>query len=575
MRRFLTIVTCFALSACQTTQNTAPIQKFEAKPVSNWQYGAMVASANPMATQAGVDIIEKGGSAIDAAIAVQSVLSLVEPQSSGIGGGAFMLYFDAKTGDVQTYDGRETAPMGAKPDMFMQDGKPMEFWTAVKSGHSTGVPGVIAMLDLAWKDHGKLKWAQNFEPAIGLAENGYPLTKRTAEYAEILPKITTPGADIIATFYDENGKPKPAGTLMKNPAYGKTLREIGQYGPKVFYEGHIAKDIVQKVQSNAIPGTLSLEDMKNYRPTTHQPLCQTYRVHLMCGMPPPSSGGIGTLMIMGILENYDMKTLGNSTQGWHYFIEAQRLAYMDRDTYVADDKFVDVPTQGLLDKEYLKSRASLISETEAMKNVVAGNPKGSQKRGRDATGGVSGTSHFVIVDKMGNVVSMTTTVENLFGSQQMVDGFFINNQLTDFSFLPNDKDGTPIVNRVEAGKKPRSSMSPTIIFDKDGQFELAIGSPGGNAIIAYVTKAIIGVLDWDMPLIDALGLPNVIARREPAAMEYKRFDTNNAQALNAMGHTFQDGNGAENSGLHAIMLKDGKLIGAADPRREGNAQEAH
>lgn len=572
MRKFLCLTTCFAFVSCQTIDTK--IQTHEAKPVTGWQYGAMVSSANPEATKAGVEILEKGGSAIDAAIAVQTVLSLIEPQSSGIGGGAFMLYFDAKTGDVQTYDGRETAPLGAKPDMFMENGQPIEFWKAVKSGKSTGVPGVISMLHLAWSEHGKLPWKEGFNPAIKHAENGYALTKRTAELAALLPKLTEPGEGVKAHFFDKEGKPLAAGTLMKNPAYGQTLRDIANEGPKVFYEGRIAKDIVEDVAKNPNPGTLSLEDMKNYRAQKHEPLCQKYRTNLMCGMPPPSSGGIGTLMIMGILENYDMKAFGNSPKGWHHFIEAQRLAYMDRDTYVADDRFVDVPTQGLLDKEYLKSRAALMLSDKPMDKVVAGNPKGSQKRGKDATGGVSGTSHFVIVDKIGNVVSMTTTVENLFGAQRMVDGFFINNQLTDFSFKPVDSDGIPIVNRVEPLKKPRSSMSPTIIFDENGTFKLAVGSPGGNAIIAYVSKAIIGVLDWDLPLIDALGLPNVISRRVPSAMEYKRFDNASLIALQNMGHKFQDGGGAENSGLHAIMLKDGKLIGAADPRREGTAEAA-
>jgi gamma-glutamyltranspeptidase / glutathione hydrolase len=578
MRRFIILISCFAIVSCQTIPENPSLtntSKLEAKPAKNYQSGAMVASANPLATKAGVEILQKGGSAIDAAIAVQTTLSLVEPQSSGIGGGAFMLYYDAKTGDVKTYDGRETAPKAANSELLMQDGKPMEFWTAVKSGRSVGVPGVIAMLELAWKENGKLPWAQNFTPAINHAQNGYALTKRTSELLKSLERITTPGDGVKSYFYDANGKAYDAGTIMKNPAYAKTLHDIGKEGAKVFYNGYIARDIVADVQNNPIKGALSLEDMKNFKPQIHEPLCQTYRARTLCGMPPPSSGGIGTLMIMGILENFDMKTIGNSTKGWHNFIEAQRLAYMDRDTYVADDNFVDVPTKGLLDKDYLKSRAALIGNDAPMQNVIAGNPNGAQKRGKDATGGVSGTSHFVIVDKIGNVVSMTTSVENLFGSQRMVDGFFINNQLTDFSFTPKDKDGNLIVNRVEPLKRPRSSMSPTIVFDQNGQFELAIGSPGGNAIIAYVTKALIGILDWDLPLDEALALPNVISRRTPSAMEYKRFDNNQLQNLQNMGHTFQDGGGAENSGLHAIMLRGGKLIGAADPRREGTAEAAN
>lgn len=572
MRRIISIISCLSLVACQTLPATTNT-KFEAKPAKDWNYGGMVATANPLATQAGVEILEKGGSAVDAAIAVQTVLTLIEPQSSGIGGGAFMLYYDAKTGDVQSYDGREAAPMGATPDMFLDKttGKPMEFWTAVKSGRSTGAPAVLKMLHLAWSEHGKLGWDQGFQNAKNLAENGYKLTPRTAGLLQALPNMTEPGDGVKQYFYDKDGKPFAAGTLMKNPAYAKTMDDIATQGIDVFYKGYIAQDIVKAVQSKSIPGTLSMEDMANVRVERKEPLCQSYRVHMICGMGMPSSGGIGELMIMGIVENFDMPKMGNSVEGIHHYIEAQRLGYVDRDTYVADDKFVSVPVKGLLDKKYLKERAAIISNDKSFDKVSVGTPEGAHKRGKDATGKEHGTSHFVIVDKAGNVVSMTTSVENLFGSQTMVDGFFINNQLTDFSMLPVDADGMAIVNAVAAGKKPRSSMSPTIVFDKDGQFELGIGSPGGNAIIAYVTKALIGILDWDMPLQDALDQPNIIARSTPVSMEFSRMDKNKLDGLTALGHKFQGGGGAENSGLHAIMFKDGKLIGAADSRREGNA----
>lgn len=573
MRRILSIISCLSLVACQTLPSApeTPARKFEAAPAKNWHYGGMVASANPLATQAGVEILQQGGSAADAAIAVQTVLSLIEPQSSGIGGGAFMLYYDAKTGDVQSYDGREAAPSGATPDMFIDKttGKPMEFWTAVKSGRSTGAPAVLQMLHLAWVDHGKLGWDKGFQNAKNLATNGYNLTPRTADLLQALPQMTSPGDGVKQYFYDKDGKPFAAGTLMKNPAYAKTLDDIATQGIDVFYKGYIAQDIVKAVQSKPIPGTLNMADMANVRVERKEPLCQTYRVHLICGMGMPSSGGIGELMIMGIVENFDMAKMGKSTEGFHHYIEAQRLAYIDRDTYVADDNFVQVPIKGLLDKAYLKARAALISGDKVMDKVNAGTPEGAQKRGRDATGREHGTSHFVIVDKDGNVVSMTTSVENLFGSQTMVDGFFINNQLTDFSFIPFDADGTAIVNAVAAGKKPRSSMSPTIVFDRDGQFELGVGSPGGNAIIAYVTKALIGVLDWGLPLQTALDEPNIIARGTPINIETSRMDKATLDGLSALGHKFQSGGAAENSGLHAIMFKDGKLIGAADSRREG------
>lgn len=575
MKNISKIAAMFAVlaqvSCAPINANIVSSPKTEAQPVQNWSHGAMIAAANPMAVDAGLEILRKGGSAIDAAIAVQAMLGLVEPQSSGIGGGAFMVYYDAKTGDVQTYDGREIAPKGATPDMFMENGRPMDFWKAVKSGKSTGTPGVVAMLHLAWQDHGKIGWAEGFKPATRAARDGYPLTERTAGLIRELKNMTTPGEGALHYFYDENGNPYPAGHIMHNPEYAQSLDEIGQ-DYRVMYDGHIAQEIVANVQANPIAGTLSMEDMRTYQPSKREPVCRTYRLHLLCGMGPPSSGAIGTLAVLGILENFDMPAHKNDTQAWHLFIEAQRLAYIDRDTYVADDRFINVPIQGLLDKEYLRTRAALISPDKVMEKADAGVPQGASPRGRDATGGVTGTSHFVIVDNDGNVVSMTTTVENLFGSQRMVGGFFLNNQLTDFSFAPTDAQGQPIVNSIAAGKKPRSSMAPTIVFDRNGQFELAIGSPGGNAIIAYVTKSLIAILDWGMTPQEAVNLPNVIARRVPANMEYSRFDPATLQALQTMGHTFTNGGGAENSGLHAIMLSPNGLVGGVDTRREGVAR---
>lgn len=568
MRRFIALVSVFSLVSCQTIPT---FSQYEAKPVKTHNYGAMVASANPMATKAGLEIIEKGGSAIDAAIAVQTVLTLVEPQSSGIGGGAFMVYYDAKTGNVTTYDGREKAPISANPDWFMQNGKPMKFFDAVKSGKSVGAPSVLAMLNMAWKDGGKLPWADGFKRAETIATDGYALTERTRKLIDELAKNTDPAPDVKSYFYD-GAEIKPAGTIIKNPEYASTMREIAQTELQSFYHGRLAEAMVKKVAENPIPGGLTMADFAEVKPQKLEPLCQSYRVHKICGMAPPSSGGIGTLMIMGILENFNMPVMGNSTQGWHHFIEAQRLAYVDRDTYVADTAFVDVPIKGLLDKKYLRSRADMISPNKSIETANAGIPEGAKKRGKDATGGYGGTSHFVIVDKEGNVVSMTTSVEFIFGSQMMVGGFFLNNQLTDFSFAPNDANGTPIVNRVEAGKKPRSSMSPTIIFDKDGQFEMAIGSPGGNSIIAYVTKTIVAVLDWGMSLDEAIAQPNLIARKVPSNLEYKRMDEKIRLELEALGHTFTSSGNPEASGLHGIMVKNGKLIGAADPRREGTAE---
>jgi gamma-glutamyltranspeptidase/glutathione hydrolase len=581
MRHIITLGLALCLAACASNPAGSPPSGSqptalapEAKPAGKWAHGGMIAAANPLAVEAGLEILRAGGSAVDAAIAVQTALGLVEPQSSGIGGGAFMLHYDAKTGDVVAYDGREIAPAGATERLFLDEaGLPLPFWTAVKSGRSQGVPGAVAMLHLAWKEHGKLPWNRSFQPAIKLASDGFAISPRLNTVATQLKKVTEPGPDAVAYLMDETGTPLPAGTILKNAAYADTLSQIANQGPKAFYEGPIAADIVARSGQAPLPGTLSLADLKAYKPNKLEPICRAYRQRKVCGMGPPSSGGIGVLATLGILENFDMAATGASAPlGWHRLIEAQLLAYADRDTYVADDRYVAVPIKGLLDATYLKSRAALISDTSTMKTVEPGEPPGSVKRGRDATGNVFGTTHFVIVDQSGDVVSMTTTVEGLFGSQRMVRGFFLNNQLTDFSFLAVDAKGEPIANAPAAGKKPRSSMAPTLVFDKDGHFELAVGSPGGNAIIAYVAKAIVGMLDWNLSPQDAVGLPNVIARSIPVAIERKRASPELIQGLEALGQTFRDGGGAEGSGLHAIRLTPEGLVGGADPRREGVAR---
>ncbi|GIU68030.1 gamma-glutamyltransferase [Candidatus Phycosocius spiralis] len=582
MRHILSLGLALCLAACAINSVASPPSVSqpkasvpEAKPAGQWSHGAMIAAANPLAVEAGLEILRAGGSAVDAAIAVQTALGLVEPQSSGIGGGAFMLHYDAKTGDVVAYDGREVAPAGANERLFLDEaGAPLPFWAAVKSGRSQGVPGAVAMLYLAWQEHGKLPWSRSFQPAIILARDGFPISPRLNSSVTQLKRITEPGDDVVSYLMDETATPLPVGTILKNAAYADTLSQIATQGPKAFYEGAIAADIVARSGQAPMPGTLSLADLKAYKPKRLEPICRTYHERKVCGMGPPSSGGIGVLATLGILENFDMAaTDPREPLGWHRFIEAQRLAYADRDTYVADDRFVVVPIKGLLDATYLKSRAALISDTSSMKTVEPGEPPGSVKRGRDATGNVFGTTHFVIVDQSGDVVSMTTTVEGLFGSQRMVRGFFLNNQLTDFSFLNVDAKGEPIANAPAAGKKPRSSMAPTIVFDKDGHFELAVGSPGGNAIIAYVSKAIIGMLDWNLTPQEAVALPNMIARTIPVAVERSRANPKLIQSLEALGHTFRDGGGAEGSGLHAIRLTPQGLVGGADPRREGVARQ--
>lgn len=587
MKRLTALVSvCALVSACATPPGApsgqsapaagpvaaAPV--IEARPQPNWTHGAMVAAANPLAVEAGLEILRAGGSAVDAAIAVQAALGLVEPQSSGIGGGAFMIHYDAATGDVVAYDGREVAPAGVTPELFLDEaGQPLPFWTAVKSGRSTGVPGAVAMLHLAWSEHGRLPWARSWAPAERLARDGFAISPRFSEMIAGMGRFTEPGAGLRAYLYDAAGAPLPGGHILRNEAYADTLARIARDGPDGFYRGPVADAIVAQVASGPMPGTLTLADLAAYRPQRHEPVCRTYRERLLCGMGPPSSGGIGVLATLGILENFDMAATGPATaQGWHRFIEATRLAYADRDTYVADDRFVAVPIAGLLDRTYLASRAALISPDRAMERAEPGQPPGATQRGRDATGNVFGTSHFVIVDARGNVVSMTTTVEAPFGSQRMAAGFFLNNQLTDFSFRVTDDQGQPIANAPAAGKKPRSSMSPTIVFDAERHFELAVGSPGGNAIIAYVAKALVGMLDWNLPPEEALALPNVIARRVPIAVERSRMDPALLAQLEAMGHRFGTGNSAEGSGLHAVRLTPHGLVGGADPRREGVAR---
>jgi gamma-glutamyltranspeptidase / glutathione hydrolase len=546
----------------------------EARPAGVWAHGGMVAAANPLAVQAGVEILAAGGSAVDAAIAVQAVLGLTEPQSSGLGGGAFMLHYDAGTGDVQAYDGREVAPAGATPTMFLGDnGQPLNFWVAVKSGRSVGVPGAVAMLKKAWDDHGELPWAVPWMPAGKIASEGFAISPRFGEMIANFSRFTEPGPDLKAYLFDAEGRPLPVGHILRNPAYAATVREIAARGPDGFYSGWVAEEMVASTARGAMPGSLSLADLAAYRPVVREPVCSTYRTRLLCGMGPPSSGGIAVLSTLGILENFDMASAGpDMVSGYHRLIEAQRLAYADRDTYVADDGFVSVPVAGLLDKAYLRTRAALISDERAAERVLPGDPPGAVRRGRDATGNVFGTSHFVVVDAKGNVVSMTTTVEAPFGSQRMAGGFFLNNQLTDFSFRVVDDAGQPIANAPAPGKKPRSSMSPTIVFDANRQFELAVGSPGGNSIIGYVTKTLVAMLDWGMLPDEAIGLPNVVARTVPVQLERGRASPALIAGLEARGHRLGDGSRAEGSGLHAVRLTPQGLVGGADVRREGVAR---
>lgn len=542
----------------------------------------MVAAANPLAVEAGYQMLKKGGSAIDAAIATQLVLTLVEPQSSGIGGGAFLMYFDGK--QVQAFDGRETAPASADEHLFQNaDGSPLSRTAGVVGGRSVGAPGVLRMLELAHRQHGKLPWKTLFGPAIALSENGFKVSQRLNGLLMFDQHIRKDPV-AAAYFYDANMQPRPIGYLLKNPALARTLREIAAGGADAFYQGHIARDIAAKVAAHPTnPGKLTVSDIAGYQPKVRTPVCSDYRAWTVCGMPPPSSGGIAVAQMLGMLETRDMAALAPKpgeapgAEAVHLFAEAGRLAYADRNRYAADTDFVPLPGRGvpgLIDKRYLATRAKLIGEM-SMGTAPAGNPPGMEVAwGRDTAIDNPSTSHLVVVDGAGRGLSMTTTVEDLFGSRQMVDGFILNNQLTDFSFESSDKDG-PIANRVQPGKRPRSAMSPTIVFDKaTSKLMLVTGSPGGPAIINYVAKVLVGTLDWNLNVQQAIALPNFGSRNGPTELEERRFPPATIEELKAKGHVVRLTE--QNSGLHGIerisIHGQDVWFGGADPRREGVAK---
>lgn len=538
----------------------------------------MVAAANPLAADAGYQMLKKGGSAIDAAIATQLVLTLVEPQSSGIGGGAFLLYSTAK--GVQAFDGRETAPAAADEHLFQNpDGSPVSRATGVVGGRSVGAPGVLRMLELAHKEHGKLTWATLFAPAIKLAHGGFPVSQRLnglLNWDQALKRDPV----AAAYFYDKEGKAWPVGHVLKNPELARTLREIARGGANAFYNGRIARDIAAKVASHPTnPGKLTATDIAGYKAKVREPVCSDYKAWTVCGMPPPSSGGIAIAQMLGILEVKDIRPYAPvdgvlDAQAIHLFSEAGRLAYADRNRYVADTDFVPLPGNGvasMLDKTYLAQRAALIGE-KSMGKAKPGTPPGMQVAwGMDNALQRPSTSHLVAVDAFGGGLSMTTSVEDAFGSRQMVDGFLLNNQLTDFSFDSRDADG-PIANRVEAGKRPRSAMSPTLVFEKGThKLVLATGSPGGSSIINYVAKVLVGTMDWGLNVQQAISLPNFGSRNGPTELEKGRAPAAQVEALQAMGHEVRVIE--QNSGLQGIMRLNahGKdfWFGGADPRREG------
>lgn len=608
---FLSAVALAALTACGGGDYIAP-PTIQAEPTEQYvppeppsgytakaiQYADqdMVSAANPLAVKAGVDILAKGGSAMDAAIAVQMVLNLVEPQSSGIGGGAFMLHLDKATSKIQAYDGRETAPRAATPDMFMgSDGKPLGFTAAVDGGLSVGTPGLLRMLEAAHKTHGKLPWADLFAPAIALADAGFAISPRmSVSIADSAARIKAQGEPGASYFLNADGTAKATGTLLKNPELAATFRAIAAGGANAFYTGDIARDIVAKVANHPTnPGRLTLADLSGYEHKVREPVCGVYRVNYrICGMPAPSSGGISVLQTLGILNNFDVAGLkANTVDSVHLVSEAYRLAYADRAKYIADADFVSVPVAGLLDPAYLMSRSKLISMTRTMGTPVAGMPVGASTAGTDTSLGLPSTSHLSIVDRNGNAISMTTTIENGFGSLQMVRGFLLNNEMTDFSFTEKDADGSLVANRVQPLKRPRSSMAPTFVLNaKTGDMEAIIGSPGGSAIIQYTAKSIIGMVDWNLNVQQAINLPNFGAMTNATTSIEKGSVIDNAALRNeliARGHTVAQST-AFTSGLHGITFNGrradgsagllarnpaaGKYAGGADPRREGIAQ---
>jgi len=561
------------------------------RPDMTTSYGQkhMAAAANPLATEAGREILRAGGSAIDAAVAMQAVLTLVEPQATGIGGGAFIMYWDGKR--VQAFDGRETAPAGATENLFMRpDGKPMEFSEGQIGGRSVGTPGVLRALEMAHRQHGRLPWARLFQRAITLADSGFPMSQRL--YTQVAAdKFMGGSPEMTAYFLDAQGKAKPVGTMIKNPQLAQTLRDIARRGPNALYTGQIAQEIVTKVNGHPNPGSLSAKDLMQYKAVERKPVCTDYKQWKVCGMPPPSSGGIAIAQILGTLEALEKRDpryalaslqprqvntpalLEADPLAVHAISEADRLAYADRGLYVADADFVPVDVAGLVSPAYLAERAALIGDKsmgKAQPGVLAGTkvafaPDRSPPR--------ISTSQIVAVDDRGGAISMTTTIESYFGSHIMVRGFMLNNELTDFSFTPSE-NGKPVANRVQPGKRPRSSMAPTLVFDRQsGRLVATLGSPGGSQIIEYVSKTVVGLLDWNMDVQSAVGMGNFGSRNGPTELEKGLVSPQLAEALRQRGH--QVAEIEMTSGTQAIMRKtrDGKPVwaGGADPRREGVA----
>jgi gamma-glutamyltranspeptidase/glutathione hydrolase len=580
VRSLLWVATLLVVHSFASTNAAAQRQLFEPEATTTRTEGSlaraksyMVTTSSKPASEAGRDMLRAGGSAVDAAIAAQLVLGLVEPQSSGLGGGAFLLHWDKAAKSLVAYDGRETAPAAAKPDRFLIDGKPMPFETAVRSGLSIGTPGLVRLLKAAHETHGKLPWARLFEPAIRLAEDGFRVTQRL----HILLRLT--GIEAFddtarAYFFDNGGAPVAAGTIVKNAQYASTLRAIAATGPDGFYKGEVAEAVLSAVaRAPNFAGDLTASDLAAYTVVVRQPVCAPYRVYRVCGMGPPSSGGTAIAQILQLIEPFDLGRVTDGrlpAQGVHLILEAQKLAYADRGQYLADPAFVPVPS-GLTDPAYLAERRKLIDPAKAMPPPQPGLPPGLAKRafGTDATLETTGTSHVSIIDADGNAVAMTTTIEGVFGSGVMAAGFLLNNELTDFSFLAVDAEEQPIANRVEGGKRPRSTMSPTIVFDDKGDVFAVAGSPGGGRIILFVTKALVALMDWKLDAYQASSLMNFGSMGEGADIETDWQSIMTGLRLRSYGHAVNAD--LMNSGLNILAVRNGAIEGASDPRREGAA----
>lgn len=577
MRLALLLLAVLLTNACSEKEQSDTPPVSDASPTTSsapesWNRGAIVTAANPHAVDAAIEILDKGGHAVDAAIAAHAVLGLVEPQSSGIGGGAFMLVYENDGNNLVFHDGRETAPAGATVDMFMRDGQVMDFMESWQSGLAAGVPGAIALYKSAHDDHGHLPWSELFEPAIRLAQNGFEVSPRLANF---LPLVAERGRldenPATAAYFFPDGKPLQAGHLLKNPEYANTLARIAAEGIDAFYSGEIAKAIAAAAQEAPNGGSMTVEDIANYRAVRREVICGGFRALLICTPSPPSSGG-AQIMIAGL---YDQLATDATTQEERIaaFVDAQRLAYADRDHYFGDPDSVAVPVKDLISPAYIRHRATErfapadVPEHGDPGVVLRGEPIAKQW-GADTTDEVSGTTHLSIIDSNGNAVSMTATIEAPFGSSRWAAGFLLNNEMTDFAREPSE-DGKPVANEIAPGKRPRSSMSPSMVFDENGDILMVTGSPGGNSIPAYVAKTIVGVLDWGLTAQEAVDFPNIVARGENVRVEVAvESGKTIASDLSERGYKVQEREG-ENSGLHIIVVRPDSLEGAADKRREG------